>query len=176
MSSNRDVLARLEGGCTERDAAAIFDSLEAVAANEVLARWRGTEVRTGHALEGLLELYGWYGKDFIDLETVHPLLFQSPSGDVFPVDPRKVPLSLAEHLPRTRIARRAIALARGVVGTSNPHARLRNVEHRGKVSAAMIYDDLPIIDVFRRIDGDTLLGAMDRRGDPQTFYFMLRRA
>jgi hypothetical protein len=175
VPSVEHVLARLERGCSEAEASDIFDSLPTVAAEDLSARWRGAEVRTGHPLEGLLERYGWYGKEFVDRETVHPLLFQAPSGHVFPVDPRKVPLRFAEHLPRAAFMRTAISLARSVVGTSKPHARLRNVEHRGRVSAAMIYDDLPIIDLFRRIDDDTLFGLMDRRGDTHTFYFMLRR-
>ena len=41
--------------------------------------------------------------------------------------------------------------------THHPQARLRVVEHRGVSSAAMLYDHLPIIDVFRRLDAHTLL-------------------
>ena len=54
-----------------------------------------------------------------------------------------------------------------------PKARLRNLEHRGKVSAAMMYDQLPIIDVFRRIDDTTLLGLMDVRAAAQPYFFVL---
>ena len=39
----------------------------------------------------------------------------------------------------------------------------------------MIYDQLPIIDVFRRIDGTTLLGLMDMRALPQPYFFVLTR-
>jgi hypothetical protein len=39
----------------------------------------------------------------------------------------------------------------------------------------MIYDELPIIGHFRKVDGDTVLGAMDLRGTPQTYFFVLRR-
>ena len=39
----------------------------------------------------------------------------------------------------------------------------------------MIYDDQPIVDVFRRIDDDTLLGVMDLRGMPEPFFFVLER-
>ena len=47
--------------------------------------------------------------------------------------------------------------------------------HRGVVTAAMVYDSLPIIDVFRRVSADVLLGAMDMRGLPSPFLFVLRR-
>ena len=59
--------------------------------------------------------------------------------------------------------------------TSRPRARLRTVEHRGVHTAAMVYDALPIIDVFRRVDGATVLGLMDLRGLPDPFFFLLRR-
>jgi len=48
------------------------------------------------------------------------------------------------------------------------------VEHRGVVTAAMVYDHLPIIDVFRLVDAGTLLGVMDLRGLPP-YVFVLTR-
>jgi hypothetical protein len=47
--------------------------------------------------------------------------------------------------------------------------------YRGQSSATMIYDQLPILDVFRRIDADTVLGVMDRKGMTAPFFFVLRR-
>ena len=49
------------------------------------------------------------------------------------------------------------------------------VEHRGVGTAAMVYDALPIIDVFRRISADAVLGLMDLRGLAEPFFFVLRR-
>ena len=49
------------------------------------------------------------------------------------------------------------------------------VEHRGVVTAALVYDRLPIIDAFRRVDDATLLGVMDLRGLPDPYLFVLRR-
>jgi hypothetical protein len=43
------------------------------------------------------------------------------------------------------------------------------------VSATMIYDALPISDVFRRVDAHTLLGLMDYRALEKPFFFVLRR-
>ncbi|WP_335581567.1 DUF4334 domain-containing protein [Streptomyces sp. KLMMK] len=54
-------------------------------------------------------------------------------------------------------------------------ATLREVVHRGKQSTAMVYDQLPIIDHFRRLTDDVLLGVMDKKGDPVDFYFHLTR-
>ncbi|MEV5597427.1 DUF4334 domain-containing protein [Streptomyces sp. NPDC052496] len=54
-------------------------------------------------------------------------------------------------------------------------ASLREVVHRGKQSAAMVYDQLPVIDHFRRLTDDVLLCVMDKKGDPEDFYFHLTR-
>lgn len=54
-------------------------------------------------------------------------------------------------------------------------ARLREVSFRGRSSAAMVYDVQPIIDCFRRIDHDRVLGVMDVKGTPPTFFFHLTR-
>jgi hypothetical protein len=53
---------------------------------------------------------------------------------------------------------------------------VRPVEHRGVVTAAVVYDALPIVDVLRRVDAGTLLGVMDCRGVPEPFVFVLTRA
>jgi hypothetical protein len=64
---------------------------------------------------------------------------------------------------------------RPLLYTDKPKARLRTIEHRGVATAAMVYDALPIIDVFRRVDADILLGLMDLRGLARPFFFLLRR-
>jgi hypothetical protein len=159
-------------------ALALFDGGAPVEPGEILGRWRGSTHPTGHPLDGLLEAYGWYGKDFIDVETVHPLLFVDRFGLPRPVDPAYAPLWLLRRYPglaRTRAARAAFAGVRPLRYTRRAGGRLRPVEHRGVVTAAMIYDALPIVDVFRRLDGDTLLGLTDVRGFPQPFFFLLER-
>jgi hypothetical protein len=170
-------LAALERGCTLDEALAFFDSLPPVTTEQLRGRFRGSEFPTGHPMEGLLEQFGWYGKEFVDEETVHPLLFRDASGKVFKVDPRKLPVELASRVPRVggSVARHAFSALEPVIGTSKPRARLRNVEYRGKVSATIIYDHLPIHDYFRRVDDDTILGVMDRRGVERPFFFVLRR-
>jgi hypothetical protein len=172
-----DRLAELEPACTLDEALALYDDLPAVASAEVLGSWKGRELKTGHPMDGLLEASGWWGKRFDSIDAVHPLLFSDGSGDIFPVDPRKVPLGLADRIPAAAVerGRRMMPVLRHVVGTSKPRARLRDVEHRGKVSAAMVYDHLPIIDHFRAVDDTTLLGVMDLRGAPP-YAFLLTRA
>lgn len=93
------------------------------------------------------------------------------------LDPGRLPGHLAylPHLPLPRNLRWAVQAARPMRETREPRARLRLVEFRGKLGAAMIYDDKPIIDHFRREDAATLLGLMDLRGMAQPFFFRLRR-
>lgn len=67
----------------------------------------------------------------------------------------------------------------GLWGTriANPvmgKASLRMIEYRGVVTATMVYDRFPVFDHFRKVDGDTVLGVMDRKGS-KPLYFYLRR-
>ncbi len=55
-------------------------------------------------------------------------------------------------------------------------ATLRTVEYRGVSTATMVYDKHPIFDHFRRVDADTMLGLMDRKGEPAPLAFTLTRA
>jgi hypothetical protein len=170
-------LAALEPACRAEEAFAFFDGLPPVRAEELTGRWRGRELATGHPMDGLLEASGWYGKQFDSVDDVHPLLFATPGAAPFAVDPRRVPLGLAGTVSASTVAR-----GRGLLGplkpvlrTSRPAARLRNLEYRGVVTAAMVYDHLPIIDVFRSVDSDTLLGVMDLRSEPAPYFFVLVR-
>lgn len=51
------------------------------------------------------------------------------------------------------------------------------MDYRGKASASMIYDQKPIIDIFRKIDEDTMLGVMDIKNFPseKSYFFYLKR-
>lgn len=166
------------GGASGSDVLAFFDRLPPVAVEDTVGRWRGSELPTGHRLDGLLTAYGWYGKDVLDAETVHPLLFPDRAGVPRPVDPRYAPLGLLrEHtwLARTPIARAAFAGVRPLLTTRSPQARVRELEHRGVLTAALVYDRLPVVDVVRRVGPDTLLGLMDLRALAEPFLFVLRR-
>ena len=173
-----DQLRVMSQGATETEAMAFFDSLPPVQLEEMVGSWRGTELPTGHRLGGVLGILGWKGKKFDDENSAHPLVFQTRTGREFEVNPRLVPLNLALRcgpllrLHRVgRIVRPFLELAR----TTRPRARLRMMEYRGTVSATMVYDALPVNDAFRRIDSDTLLGAMDMREPGPPFLFSLHR-
>jgi hypothetical protein len=171
-------LAAHRDGAQPEEALAFFDRLPTVTVAEMLGRWRGSGLHTGSRLDGLLEAYGWYGKEFSGPESVHPLLFRGRGGRPRPVDPALIPLGLLrDHtgLARSWPVRTAFGRLRPLLHTNRPTARLREVQHRGVTTAAMVYDALPIIDVFRRVGPDVVLGAMDMRGLPAPFFFLLER-
>ena len=160
-----------------QDALTLFDELPIVDIETIIGRWRGAGVHTAHPMDGMLEAFGWYGKEFIDRDHVHPLLFQDNKGKLFALDPQRLPFSLALHAPflKNELAHQAMLATRFALRTRKTRARVRMLEYRGKVSASMIYDNLPIIDSFRLIDHDTLLGAMDFKGMAKPFMFRLQR-
>jgi hypothetical protein len=165
-----------------REALELFDSLPAVQIPEMIGRWKGSGLPTGHPMDGLLEALRWYGKEFVDEDHVHPLLFHGLGGRLVVLSPGRIPIALAmravpgavRRAPRS-LLRWTFPLVRPWLSTRRFAARLRMTEFRGVSSATMIYDELPIHDIFRRVDGETVLGLMDMRGMEQPFFFVLRR-
>lgn len=167
-----------ERQATPESALALFDRLPAVEPQELLGRWRGESFASGHPLDGVLEAYHWHGKEFHSLEQVDPLLFETAGGIVVPLRAVMPDLRWLEHWPwlRSRAAGQLFQfLLLPWLRCAAPQARMRRIEHRGVSSAAMVYDRLPIIDVFRRLDEERLLGLMDARGLEPPLFFVLRR-
>lgn len=165
------------GRASETEAFAFYDQLDTVDCDFMLGRWRGDGFSTGHALDGVLERFGWYGKEFIDAETVHPLLFSTRSGGTRTLNPALMPLRTALRFPQLNndATARPFGWVQWMMTTGSSKARLRMTEYRGKLTATMCYDQRPIHDVFRRVDDNTVLGAMDFKAMDQTLFFLLRR-
>lgn len=158
MESQAEIVAMLEEGKADLHAACkLFDSLEAVDLESLLGTWKGKEFHTGHPLDGVLKKMRWYGKEFHDADNVDPLLFEIKKGKVMAIDP--VPFMAKQKLSEA----------------AGGEARMRMVEFRGKLSAAIIYDHLPIHDHLRKIADGKLLGMMDLKGDKQPFFFLLEK-
>ena len=171
-------LDRHRGGAAPADVLAFADRLPGIGVAEMTGRWRGAELPTGSPLDGLLTAYRWWGKEVVDADTVHPLLFPDRAGRPRPVEPAIAPLTLLRRAPalaRSRPARLAFTSVRPLLTTRRPTARLRPVVHRGVPTAALVYDRLPVVDVFRQVTPDLLLGLMDLRGLPDPFAFLLER-
>ncbi len=167
------------GRVSPAEALALFDSLPPVEPGFMLGAWRGGGFATGHPLDGGLQAYHWWGKRFESAEAVHPLVFERRSGALISVNPLwMLPvLGLLDSGPVPKAAALGTALQwlLPLLSTRRPRARLRRIEHRGQFSAAMVYDHLPIQDVFRHVDENTVLGLMDLKGAQHDFFFVLRR-
>ncbi|WP_039928803.1 DUF4334 domain-containing protein [Leptospira yanagawae] len=159
------------------DSFALFDALEVVSIQEMIGKWHGSGFHTGHTMDGALETFNWYGKEFVDSENVHPLVFQSLRKCLFKVNPSLMPVRLATIIPSTHLwpLKYLFLLVRFLFQTNKSKARVRQIEFRGQVTAAMIYDNLPIHDVFKKVNQNTLLGCMDFKGMKQPFFFVLER-
>jgi hypothetical protein len=165
---------------TTEDAVALFDACPAVETESMIGKWHGAELPTGHPLDGLLGKSGWWGKQFVDAETVHPLLFTTSDGRaLWPVNPILAfsGLGLITKVPglKGRNYVRTINAASAALRTRSPKARLRTTRYRGVDTATMIYDQLPVHDVFRKLGDESLIGAMDLRGSKKPYFFVLKR-
>jgi hypothetical protein len=162
------------------EALALFDRLPVVATETLIGRWRGESYPTGHPLDGLLEAWGWLGKQVDGRDHVYPLVFRSLAGrplQLRPLAPRAA-VALARHVPLLkapalgRIGRMLLPL----LATRRPLAHVSLVTCRGHASAAIVYDRVPVRDVFRQLERDVLLGLMDLDGEPgPPYFFVLRR-
>ncbi|HEJ7992044.1 TPA: DUF4334 domain-containing protein [Serratia liquefaciens] len=131
-----------------------FDSLPVVKVDEILSKWKGGDFNTGHWASKAMVDMSWFGKWFKDSIESYPLVCFNESGKLY----------------SNRVM--------------HGEASLWNVEFRGKVSATMIYDGVPIFDHFRKVDDNTLLGVMTGKhieGYPDIiyngkyYYFFLER-
>ena len=121
----------------------------------------------------MLAVARWRGKEFVSEEEVHPLVHQGLFGE-FRVNPGPMPMSIP-HFLRNRLTTFLFLLGQPIIRTSRSRARLRMIDYRGKCSAAMIYDQKPIIDNFRRVADDVMFGLMDMKGMARPYFFTLTR-
>jgi hypothetical protein len=165
-----------QGQTTTEEALQLFDELDPVDLEFMIGRWKGSGFHTNHQMDGLLETFNWYGKEFISADHVHPLLF-TDGNSIFKVDPNPTVMNLGLSLPipKNEGLKPFYSAMNKLLKTEESKARIRMMEYRGKVSATMIYDYLPINDVFRKVDNNTVLGLMDYKSIPQPFFFTLKR-
>lgn len=167
------------GRALPQQALAILDALPAVDEAFMLGAWRGSGFDTGHPLDGVLPAYHWWGKRFDSAEHVHPLVFSTLTGGTVCLNPGwarpALPLIGRVPLPRSAAAGRVVQALLPLLATRRSGARLRMTVYRGVCSATMVYDQLPILDVFRRLDDDSVFAVMDLKGMAEPFFFMLRR-
>lgn len=163
-----------ERAANVEEAVKIFDELEPVTLDFMIGRWQGYEIATGHTMDGLLEPTGWYGKYFKSSEEVHPLLFfANNKTGLYSVNPKLIPLGI--RFPKTKMLGTIMAMLRPILQTRKSTARIRMIEYRNKVTGTMVYDEKAIFDHFVKINQNTMLGAMDLKGAPFPYIFVLER-
>ena len=157
------------------EAEALFAALPPVPVGMLTGFWQGRTVATGHPVDEILGASSWIGKEFLAPDEVHPLVHEGAFGR-YRLNPGLVPLALARRLGLARWpgAPAAFRVLGWLLATRRPRARLRMIDDRGAMTSAMIYDQRPIIDVFRKVDDDTVMGRMDERGHPPAFFVLTR--
>ncbi|WP_069234377.1 MULTISPECIES: DUF4334 domain-containing protein [Burkholderia] len=129
-----------------QELAAWFAGLPPTGCDFMQGNWTGGVFNTGHPGELMLAQMRWCGKNFNSVEDVAPIVCRDEQGH--------------------RIVSEAIGAAR---------LRMISAPGESAPTAAMVYDKHPIIDYFKRLDDDTVLGVMDRKGDAFPLYFYLQR-
>lgn len=163
---------------TTDEALELFDELDTVDLEFMIGKWKGSGLHTNHPMDGVLEAVNWYGKEFIDADSVHPLLFLDGNNQIFKVAPNLMGMNLALRFPiaKNQAIKPLLKMMTTMFKTEKSQARIRMTEYRQKISATMIYDKLPINDIFRKVDDNTVLGLMDFKGMKQPFFFLLERS
>ncbi|KAA1039599.1 DUF4334 domain-containing protein [Macrococcus equipercicus] len=164
----------------QQEIKAYFDSLEPISTHMIYGLWRGEEVNTPHPMTSLLKKANWYGKYFQDDNNVTPIVMQDKNGELFAANPGilplKAPLKLVKLLSKGFFDM-SVTLIKPLFKTKSSKARLRMMDYNGTPTAAMIYDQKPLIDYLKKIDDNTLLGMVDETtiSKHQTHYFILIR-
>lgn len=172
--TNREILNQMmsKGQITQREGWQFFDMLAPAEAADICGKWKGSELASGHPMDGMLAASGWYGKYFYDRENVYPLLFERRNGELYAANPALLPLKLAERLPRC-VIKGLFPLMAPFFRTTQSSARLRMMKCRSKLTAVMIYDSQPVLDIFARVDENTLLGISDFKWEHGPGYFFV---
>ncbi|CCM78344.1 DUF4334 domain-containing protein [Rhizobium mesoamericanum] len=155
-----------------------FRSLPPVQPRELVGLWKGRGIQSGHPFDGVLENLGWFGKRFTSDMRADALLFRAGERRLIAINPKWIPLRLAlrfHGLGRTRIARNLFSYLQRRLRARGPVASVKTMMFGGVESAAMAYDDQPIVDHFRRIDERRVMGAMTIPGEARVYFFELER-
>ena len=131
---------------------ALWSDLASTSVHDLLGSWRGGDFATGHPASRLLEQIRWHGKRFGGPLDADPLVCRAEDGTLY-----------AE-----------------TAAAGGGSASLWAVAFRGEVTATMVYDALPVLDHFKAVDDDTLMGIMNGKleqvfGTADPYYFWLER-
>lgn len=128
-----------------QDLEKLFHVLDPVSPTEIIGKWKGGYIKSGNLIDWTLKNYGI-------IKWV---------GKNF-VTENKVKALMFSFL--------GLPFNFPIIG----NARIREVKFQNKISTAMIYNHLPVIDHFRKIDNSTFMGAMDFKGKVVLYFYLCR--
>ncbi|EOD47327.1 Transcription factor [Neofusicoccum parvum] len=138
------------GACDVRELSSLFDALEAVEPAELVGDWSGGDFDDGSTHPC---------RSMMESIKWAGMLFKS-TDDVAPV------MSWTDDGKR-------------VENEYWGRAQIREVKYRGIVSTCVIFDSYPIMDHFRRVSDNTLMGLLDAKEkvlkDAGPYYFWIRK-
>jgi hypothetical protein len=134
------------------DLDALWADLATVRVDEMLGAWRGGDFATGHVASTVLKQVRWHGKRFDSPLAAVPLVCRDDAGELYS----------------------------NVDAGGGGEASLWPVGFRGEVTATMVYDKMPVLDHFKKVDGETVMGIMNGKlagtfGIDDLYYFWLER-
>lgn len=145
---------------------AYFDGRPPVRPSFMLGEWQGLAVLTGNKLVEVLHSVKWAGKNFYGVDQVEPMVCLDDNGCRF-CNPNW-------GGARVRCPLFPLYYQRLIV-------KIREFKYNDTVSAAMVYNQRPVIDHFRYVDENTVIGVMESLDhdkssqDEDRLYFTLER-
>ena len=142
MSAETKLLEIIKSGeaCPAATLMPLYEQLQPCSAEFMIGTWRGGKFDGGKEPDPI----NWYGKRFVSMTHVEPLLARAEDGSIYSFEKLGV-------------------------------AQLREVSFGGKVSACLIYDKHPMMDYFRKVTDEVVIGLGDIKGRPLDFFFHLTR-
>lgn len=128
-----------------KDLEAFFAQLPEVHNEEMIGKWKGGYIKSGGIVDLALKDFGFYG--WIGKHYYSENKVHALMHQLF---------GFEFNIP--------------VLG----NARIREILFRGKVSSSMMYNYAPIIDHFRRVDENTLMGVMDVKGKTILYFYLYK--
>ncbi|MFH2011722.1 MAG: DUF4334 domain-containing protein [Pseudomonadota bacterium] len=103
-------------------------------------------------------------------------LFTEGTGSKFETLLRYLPIKLygKRFLSKNKVQAWVFSLFGIKFGFPGATSILETIDYRGKISTSMIYNYIPMIDHFRKVDDSVIMGIMEIKGN-LCLYFYLRR-
>lgn len=169
-SAEQRLLALIEsGGPHDKDELlALFDQLKPISFETLKGEWTGGWFETGHPAGRWMKEIRWVGAAFRSPHDIDPIIARGDDG-------KKKVLDEWGHAKVSRFPAHPHLFAESEL--TNAPIQLFEAKFRGLVSAVVVYDKHPIVDYFRSVNDDFVMGLMERtewRDSGLSFFYLLR--